>query len=150
MCLDNVGHHRTRYIVSIKSGPKWANSSQLSKMRSNFIKAKRILGTNSSRRNVIAVNGCCYGKDSQPDKGEYLKLCGQEFWEFISGDDGLYVKIIEPIDEEAKLKDEEFKEAYSRKINLLTSEFLNEFCATGSIDWNKLLKFVSSKSDTKK
>ena len=136
---------RTRYIVSIKSGPKWANSSQLAKMRLNFIKAKRILGTNTSKRNVIAVNGCCYGKDSQPDKGEYLKLCGQDFWEFISGDNELYVKIIEPIDEEATLKDEEFKKAYARKINLLTSEFLNEFCNTGDIDWSKLLRFVSGK-----
>ena len=135
-----------RYIISIKSGPYWGNSSQISKMRLNFQKAKRILGTNTSRINIIAVNGCCYGKDNHPDKGEYLKLCGQEFWEFISGDDELYTKIIEPIDEEAKRKDEEFKNAYNRKINILTSEFLNEFCNTGDIDWNKLLKFVSSKN----
>ena len=134
-----------RYITSIKSGPNWGNSGQIDKMRSNFLKAKRILGTNTSRINIVAVNGCCYGKESRPDKGDYLKLCGQEFWEFISGDDELYIKIIEPIDEEAKIKDEEFKTAYSRKTNLLTSEFLNEFCDAGDIDWNKLLKFVSSK-----
>jgi len=91
------------------------------------------------------VNGCCYGKDNKPDKGEYLKLCGQAFWTFISGDDELYVKIIEPLDEEAKQKDEEFKKAYGKKINLLTSEFLQEFCETGDIDWVKLLRFVSSK-----
>jgi len=28
-----------RYIVSIKSGPNWGNSSQIRKMRDNFIKA---------------------------------------------------------------------------------------------------------------
>lgn len=135
-----------RYIVAIKSGPNWGNSMQIAKMRLDFQKAKRILGTNTSRTNIVAVNGCCYGKDSKPDKGEYLKLCGQEFWTFISDDDELYVKIIEPLDEEAKQKDEEFKKAYSRKINLLTSEFLQEFCDTGDINWVKLLRFVSSKS----
>ena len=37
---------QTKYIVSIKSGPNWGNSSQIRKMRDNFSKAKRILGTN--------------------------------------------------------------------------------------------------------
>ena len=74
-----------RYIVSIKSGPNWGNSSQVAKLRDNFRKAKRILGTNVSLTNVVAVNGCCYGRDRKPDKGDYLKLCGQKFWAFISG-----------------------------------------------------------------
>ena len=37
-----------RYIVSIKSGPNWGNSSQIVKLRDNFRKAKRILSTNRS------------------------------------------------------------------------------------------------------
>lgn len=134
-----------RYIVAIKSGPNWGNSMQIAKMRSDFQQAKRILGTNTSRTNIVAVNGCCYGRDSNPDKGAYLKLCGQEFWTFISGDDSLYMKIIEPLDEEARQKDEAFKAAYDRKVNLLTRQFLDEFCASGDIDWVRLLKFVSSK-----
>jgi DNA modification methylase len=28
---------------------------------------------------------------------DYLKLCGQEFWEFISGNINLYVEIVEPL-----------------------------------------------------
>ncbi len=135
-----------RYIVTIKSGPNWGNSTQIAKMLLDFQRAKRVLGANSSLTNIIAVNGCCYGKDNIPDKGEYLKLCGQAFWSFISGDDELYLKIIEPLGEEAKQKDEVFKEAYSKKVNILTGEFLNEFCVNGNIDWNKLLKFVSSQS----
>ena len=35
----------TKYIVSIKSGPNWGNSSQVKKLRDNFKRAKRILGT---------------------------------------------------------------------------------------------------------
>ena len=82
-----------RYIVSIKSGPNWGNSSQIAKLRDNFRKAKRILSTNTSSTNVVAVNGCCYGKDRTSDKGDYLKLCGQKFWAFISGNDNLYTDI---------------------------------------------------------
>jgi hypothetical protein len=49
----------TYYIVAIKSGPNWGNSRQISKMRDDFNKAKRILRTNAARRNIEAVNGCC-------------------------------------------------------------------------------------------
>jgi hypothetical protein len=135
-----------RYIVTIKSGPNWGNSNQIEKMKLDFRRAKKVLRQNVSMGEIIAVNGCCYGKDATPDKGEYLKLCGQAFWSFISGDEDLYLKIIEPLGEEAKQKDEIFKEAYSQKINVLTGEFLNEFCVDGNIDWNKLLKFVSSQN----
>ena len=96
---DNI-----RYIVSIKSGPNWGNSSQVAKLRDNFRKAKRILKTNTSSTNVVAVNGCCYGRGGTPDKGDYLKLCGQKFWEFISGDDNLYTDIIEPLGHQATEK----------------------------------------------
>jgi Type II restriction endonuclease EcoO109I len=134
-----------RYIIAIKSGPNWGNSDQIAKMKLNFIRAIRVLHQNPALTNVIAVNGCCYGKDSHPDKGDYLKLCGQAFWSFISGDDDLYLQIIEPLGKEAKEKDDAFKEAYSRKVNILTAQFLAEFCSDGNIDWNSLLKFVSSK-----
>lgn len=138
-----------RYIVAIKSGPHWANKSQKAKMRTDFKNAKRTLGTNTSKTNVVAVNGCCYGKDSRPDKGDYLKFCGQAFWSFISGDDNMYIKIIGPLDEEVRQMDEEFKKAYDRKVNLLTNQFLNEFCSDGNIDWTKILEFVSGKPRSK-
>jgi hypothetical protein len=68
------------------------------------------------------------------------------FWELISGDAELYVKIIEPLDEKARQKDEAFKEAYSQKVNILTEGFLTQFCENGQIDWNRLIKFVSGKN----
>ena len=96
------------YLVSIKSGPNWGNSRQVARMKDDFRKAKRILGTNTKGIKVVAVNGCCYGKDDHPDKGDYLKLCGQRFWEFISGDGNLYIDMIEPLGHKAKEKNEEF------------------------------------------
>ena len=136
-----------RYIVSIKSGPNWGNSSQIAKMRDNFRKAKRILGTNTSAANVVAVNGCCYGKDRKPDKGDYWKLCGQKFWEFISDDDNLYTDIIEPLGHQAKERNEQFMQEYAKVINKFTSEFIGTFCAAdGSIVWEEIVKFNSAKT----
>lgn len=66
----------TRYIVSIKSGPNWGNSSQIAKMKSYFISAKKRLRTSNSDMRIIAVNGCSYGRNTQQDKGDYYKYCG--------------------------------------------------------------------------
>ncbi len=136
----------TRYIIAIKSGPNWGNSSQIAKMKLDFSRAIKVLHQNPAIKNIVAINGGCYGKDSRPDKGDYQKLCGQAFWAFISGDDELYVQIIEPLGEKAKQKDELFKEAYSKKVNLLTAHFLTDFCSEGTIDWQKLVTFVSRKN----
>jgi len=115
------------YIVSIKSGPNWGNSSQLKKMVDNFKKAQRILRTSNSKVNIQAVNGCCYGRENQSNKNDYQKLCGQEFWEFISGNERLYIDIIEPLGYRAKERNQEFSEEYGRILNLFTNEFFQGF-----------------------
>ena len=135
-----------RYIVSIKSGPNWGNSRQVSKMKDDFNKAIRILRSNNSSANIIAVNGCCYGKDDNPDKGSYFKYCGQRFWEFISDDNSLYTKIIEPLGYKAREKNEQFSFEYNRILNLFTAQFISDFCNCGAIDWQKLVMFNSSAS----
>lgn len=134
-----------RYIVNIKSGPNWGNSSQISKMISDFKTAQRTLRTSNSGLNIVAVNGCCYGRDNKPDKGVYYKYCGQKFWEFISGNTNLYTEIIEPLSHKAKEKNEEFTQSYSQMINKFTREFGNDFCdQNGAINWEELVKFNSS------
>ena len=134
------------YIVSIKSGPNWGNSSQIRKMENDFKTAIRILHTSKNKLHVEAVNGCCYGKDRNPDKGAYRKLCGQAFWEFISGEPDLYLEIIEPLSAKAKEKNEEFLKQYNCKLNLFVKEFLKDYSMDdGSVDWKKLLKMNSGK-----
>ena len=143
--LEFDNDHR-RYIVNIKSGPNWGNSSQISKMISDFKTAKRTLRTSNSKLNVVAVNGCCYGRDNNPDKGDYFKYCGQAFWEFISGDEDLYTEIIEPLGYKAKQKNDAFLESYSQMINKFTKEFIDDYCSDkGEIDWQKLVQFNSAK-----
>ena len=135
-----------RYIVNIKSGPNWGNSSQVSKMKADFLSVKKTLRTSNSKMIIVAVNGCCYGTDHKPDKGDYYKYCGQSFWEFISGNKNLYTDIIEPLGYKAKEKNEEFIEAYTKMLNKFTREFSNEFCKEdGEIDWMKFVLFNSGK-----
>ena len=133
-----------RYVVSVKSGPNWGNSGQIKKMRQNFLQAKRILRTNTSAQNIVAVNGCCYGKGNIEDRGDYLKKCGQSFWSFISGDNELYTTIIEPLGHKAKERNEAFQVEYGKVINKFTAEFIKTFCQPdGTILWNELVQFNS-------
>jgi len=136
----------TRYIVNIKSGPNWGNSTQIRKMVEDFKRAKKILRTSGAKFSIEAINGCCYGRDNKPEKGDYQKLCGQRFWEFISGNDQLYIEIIEPLGYQAKERNEAFIESYAKAINIFTKEFSNDFCTRdGSIAWNKIIEFNSAK-----
>jgi len=140
-----------KYIVSIKSGPNWGNSSQIKKMIGDFNTAKRTLRQDDPDMHIVSVNGCCYGREERPDKKDYFKYCGQKFWAFISGNENLYVDIVEPIGYQAKEKNEYFMEMYSRIINKFTGEFARSFChENGAILWNRLVEFNSSVSRPKR
>jgi hypothetical protein len=136
---------KIRYIVAIKSGPNWANSRQLAEMKASFKTAQKTLRTSNSKMQVVAVNGCCYGRDNKPDKGDYYKYCGQQFWEFVSGDQNLYTELIEPLGHKAKERNDDFMQSYSQMINKFIKEFTSDFCdKNGIIDWDKLVKLNSA------
>lgn len=138
-----------RYIVNIKSGPNWGNKSQVEKMLTDFGTAKKTLSTSGAKITAICVNGCCYGRDRKPHKfpkkgTDYLKYCGQQFWEFISGDSELYTKIIQPLGHLAKERNEDFQKSYASMINKFVREFSNTFCdKDGAIEWHRLVEFNS-------
>lgn len=139
------------YIVSIKSGPNWGNSDQINIMKRNFKKAKSLIRSELSEKNIVAINGCMYGKDNVPHKVNknpdfsYYKICGQSFWELISGDSDLYKKIIQPLDKEVKNRDEIFKKLYVKKVNEMTRDVMDLFCVKNILDWNKIIEFISKK-----
>jgi len=95
---------------------------------------------------VVAVNGCCYGRTVNPDKGDYFKYCGQKFWEFISGNPDLYLRIIKPLGYSAREKNEEFQKEYAQIVNKFTIEFSEKFVVSGKINWDALVKFNSAES----
>ena len=135
-------------IVTIKSGPNWWNASQIGKMKTYFEKAKRTLRTSGWTLNILAVNGCCYGKENIVDKCDYYKFCWQKFWEFISWEKTLYIDIIKPLGDQSRIKNNEFNTIYSEIINKLTRDFSIEYCdINGAILWEKIVK-INSESDS--
>lgn len=135
------------YIIEIKSGPNWGNSSQIKKMKDNFKTAEKKLLQQDFTRIISAVNGCCYGTENKPEKDGYQKICGQEFWTLISDNDTLYTDIIEPLGHQAKDRNEEFLKAYAKIINQFTLKFAQEFCEEGEINWQSVVAFSSKKKE---
>lgn len=142
----------TYYVVGIKSGTNWGNSDQVNRMRDNFKTAKQFL-RERGHKEIVAVNGCIYGRDGRPLKShadpdkQYYKYAGQDFWQFISGVGDLYREIIAPIDREARRKDEGFKKAYAAKVNEMTQDFVESFMTPDNqIDWLALIDFVSRRA----
>ncbi|HEX3797733.1 MAG TPA: PmeII family type II restriction endonuclease [Verrucomicrobiae bacterium] len=135
-----------RCLVAIKSGPAWGNSSQIEKMRSDFKTAAKVYRQNRAALPVMCVNGCCYGKQAKSveDKGDYVKLCGQRFWAFISGDSQLYIKLIEPIGHNATERNAQFLAQYELVVDEFTDLFRKNFCdKDNNILWEKLTKASS-------
>jgi len=145
------------FIVEIKSGPNWGNSSQKQKMYLNFRNAIQKLQPEHPDKIIVPVNGCMYGKNTTPykigkitqnkvtlDRVPYWFLCGQDFWYFISNNKDLYVDIIEPLGYKAKERNDTFSNEYDKLINRFTDEFISKYCKDDySIDWNALTQYVS-------
>ncbi|MDZ4670084.1 MAG: PmeII family type II restriction endonuclease [Phototrophicales bacterium] len=133
------------YLVQIKSGINWGNSSQHKQIKTDFEKAKPLIQSNNLDFEIQPVIGSCYGKArTTTTKQGIIKLCGQSFWHFISDDPDLYTKIVEPIGYEAKKHNEDFSDARDNLINQLNLSFIQQFCLpNGAIDWEKLIQFNS-------
>lgn len=139
-----------RYLVSVKSGVNWGNSSQKRRLQQDLLTAVRVVRQGKSRLRVEAVEGCCYGRGKSEDTGKgYHRIVGQEFWSLISGNAELYKEIIEPIGRDAKKHNTEFKAERDRIVNLFSAEFSNLFCTEGRIDWEKLVQFNSGRLKVK-
>jgi hypothetical protein len=77
-----------------------------------------------TREAVPPVLASCYGKRKTINNGEYLRICGQEFWYFISGN-------------------QHYEEELAVVINKFTAELSSDFCRDGKIEWNELVRFNS-------
>ena len=135
----------THYVVSIKSGPNWGNSSQQDKLEQDLKTAVARLKQSKRSANIQPVLGICYGKTKTKFLRGYMKIVGQNFWHFISENPNLYTDIVEPIGYRAREHNEDFAKKKAGLVNMFAMEFIPKFCnpSNGYIDWVKLVQFNS-------
>jgi hypothetical protein len=129
------------YVVSIKSGTNWGNSSQHAKLAENLQTASNVIRQSKRFQNVQTVLGICYGKTRTclHAKG-YLKIVGQNFWAMISGEKDLYKHILDRVGFTADQYSSEYKKARELKAQTLINEFTELYCDDqGVINWEKLI-----------
>lgn len=137
--FDKDGVH---YFVSIKSGPKWSNSTSLKKQKEQFLAAVRVFNTSRHAVPTMCIEGCCYGNDNRSYTDSlHLKFCGEKFWTLISGDPTLFVDVIEPLGYKAKEKNDAYNQVYGQTINKFTGDFITKYCnSEGGINWEKIIR----------
>ncbi|MHB1958505.1 MAG: PmeII family type II restriction endonuclease [Acidobacteriaceae bacterium] len=133
-----------RYLISVKSGKNWGNSSQYKALGQHFADAVKVLKQSKHSGDVQPTLGICYGRSKTVNNGFYLRISGQNFWHLLSGDPALYTSIIEPLGFDAQKHEDLFKEQKSNALNRMTMEFIQQFCNNaGAIDWPRLVSSVS-------
>lgn len=134
-----------RYIVCIKSGPHWGNRDQKLRMIQNFQSARQTLTTNVLQPpNIVAVNGCCYGRGTVARRGGYLEVCGEDFWTLISGDSTLYKRIADPMAHKASECDSQFQAEYEKVVEAFAKDFASCYCDEGDlICWDRIVERIS-------
>ena len=139
----------THYVVSVKSGPSWGNSSQQNQLESDLRNAVRRLRQSRQGLNIQPVLGICYGKTrTAHTRRGYLKVVGQNFWYLISENKDLYTDIIEPIGYKAKEFNDHFLAEKASIENRLTKLFVDEYCTeSGAIDWPRLIRLTCGNYD---
>jgi hypothetical protein len=138
------------YLVSIKSGVNWGNSSQHSKLAQDLRDAVVRVKQSRFSANLQPVLGICYGKtrSTHMKRRGYLKVVGQNFWCLVSGNKELYTDIIEPIGHRAREHNDAFEKQRGAVVNRFTKQFVEDFChPTGTIDWISLVEFNSGNYD---
>lgn len=145
-------NNETHFVVSVKSGPNWGNSSQHSKLAQDLRDAIRRVRQSNQSINAQPVLGICYGKTKTVNTSDgYLKVVGQNFWYLISENPDLYTDIIQPIGYKAKEHNDNFHSEKGKLTNRLTKSFIEGFCKeSGAIDWPKLVQRTSGNYDLDK
>lgn len=130
-----------RYVVAIKSGPHWGNSSQRSKLRQDLQAAIKVARQSNQHAHIRGVEGICYGAAQESDDGHVLKKQGRCFWEFISGVPNLHMKIMEPLEESAEDHAIAFDFVRQELLAAFEQHILLNFCGpVGNIDWDRILE----------
>ncbi|MBF8267859.1 MAG: hypothetical protein HW388_1367 [Dehalococcoidia bacterium] len=130
--------------VAMKSGPNPYNSSQKKRQHDEFLAVRSRLYKMHKEFDPVLGHG--YGRKNSPNKSQiYRDSSGQVFWQEMTGDPDFYLKLIRLMKDEPAKHREAYQPAWDATINRFTAEFIKDFCfPDGSIDWEKLVQFVSA------
>lgn len=145
--VDIAIETQDRYIaIAMKSGPNPFNSSQVKRQSDEFETLRRRL--TKLRKQFDPVLGHGYGRKQSPatKKKVYRDLSGQLLWEELTGDPDFYLKLIRLMQKDVVENHRvEYQFEYKRARAIYLKEFLEDFCANGIVDWEKLVKFNSGR-----
>jgi hypothetical protein len=136
--------------VALKSGPNIYNASQKKRQSQEFLAVRSRLY--KLQKQFDPILGHAYGRlKTEPTKDRiYRDRSGQAFWTEITGDSDFYLKLVRLMKDVPAKHRREYTPAWDAAINRFTAEFINDFCfPDGSIDWEKLVGFVSEEKVTK-
>jgi hypothetical protein len=136
--------------VALKSGPYPYNASQKKRQSQEFLAVRSRLY--KLHKQFDPILGHAYGRvKSKPSKDViYRDSSGQAFWHETTGDPEFYLKLIRLMKDEPAKHRKEYEPAWDAAINRFTGEFIKDFCfPDGSIDWEKLVDFVSGEKASK-
>lgn len=149
--LDFVIESDKRIIaVALKSGPNIYNASQKKRQSQEFNAVRSRLYKLNKQFDPIL--GYAYGRlKTEPTKDRsYRDRSGQAFWTEITGDSDFYIKLIRLMKDEPIKHKKEYMPTWDAAVNRFTAEFIKDFCfPDGSIDWGKLVRFVSEEKKPK-
>jgi len=130
--------------IAMKSGPNPFNSSAKRRQSQEFLALRNRLY--KIQKQFDAVLGHGYGRSKSKPTSErvYRDSSGQAFWTEITGDPDFYLKLIRLMKDAPAIHKKEYTLSWDAAINRFTAEFVIDFCfKDGTIDWEKLVQFVS-------
>ncbi len=136
--------------VALKSGPNIYNASQKKRQSQEFLAVRSRLY--KLQKQFDPILGHAYGRlKTEPTKDRiYRDRSGQAFWTEITGDSDFYLKLVRLMKDVPAQHRKEYTPAWDAAINRFTAEFIKDFCfPDGSIDWEKLVRFVSEDKSPK-
>lgn len=141
--VDIIIDKETYKPIGIKSGENWGNSSQIKRLKDDFETLRQRVQTKIDKK-YDPVVGHGYGTKNRLSKTGWRDVSGQAFWKEISGDPDLYLKLMRLMKDLPLKHKPEFKKKWDELVQKFTDEFSSNFCKEdGSVDWEKLTKFVS-------
>jgi len=136
------------YLLIIVSPNSLINSPQLNNIEKVFQNAKVILKRKTDKP-IKTFLGYYFGSFTNDKKDLYETISGQSFWKLVSGSSKFYQDIIEPLKQSINKKNENLLNEYYRSINIFATQFSNEFCVNGVINWKKIVQLNSGKQKIK-